>query len=242
MSKDRINILGAPVDRITVSDVLHLFERFLREDAHRLIFTVDASSIYMSTYRDDVRDVFNRADLITPDGAGVVWAARHKGVPIPERVSGVDLVKHLFALSARTGGRLYLLGAAPGVAEKAAERLTKQFPGSIVVGTHDGYFTKEQEPRLVAQIAAAKPDVLLVAMGVPRQELFILDHRDQIGAKINMGVGGSFDVYSGVAKRAPVWVQRIHCEWLFRLLQDPKKFRRILMLPKFWLAVRRERQ
>jgi N-acetylglucosaminyldiphosphoundecaprenol N-acetyl-beta-D-mannosaminyltransferase len=182
------------------------------------------------------------AVLVTPDGFGLLWAGKRLRQPFPERVSGVDLVEQLTRLSHEKGYRLYLLGAAPGVAERAAQNLLARYPNAQIVGVQHGYFTPADEPAIVAQVAAAQPDVLLVGMGMPRQEKWAWRHRDQLGAPVMIGVGGSFDVYGGVVKRAPQWLQRIGCEWLWRLIQDPRKIKKVRNLPRFAYRVLRERR
>jgi N-acetylglucosaminyldiphosphoundecaprenol N-acetyl-beta-D-mannosaminyltransferase len=183
------------------------------------------------------------AALVTPDGFGLLWAGRRLGQPFPERVSGVDLVERLTHLSHAKGYRLYLLGAAPGVAERAAQNLLACYPNAQIVGVQHGYFTSADEPAIVAQVAAAQPDVLLVGMGMPRQEKWAWRHRQQLGVPVMIGVGGSFDVYGGVVKRAPKWLQRIGGEWLWRLIQDPRKIKKVRNLPRFaWRVLRERRQ
>jgi N-acetylglucosaminyldiphosphoundecaprenol N-acetyl-beta-D-mannosaminyltransferase len=149
----------------------------------------------------------------------------------------------LTRLSHTKGYRLYLLGAAPGVAERAAQNLLACYPNAQIVGVQHGYFTSADEPAIVAQVAAAQPDVLLVGMGMPRQEKWAWRHRQQLGVPVMIGVGGSFDVYGGVVKRAPKWLQRIGGEWLWRLIQDPRKIKKVRNLPRFaWRVLRERRQ
>ena len=143
-------------------------------------------------------------------------------------------------MSAKEGFKIFCIGAAPGIAQLAADMLKAKYPGSVVVGTQHGFFSKEEEPAIVDAIAASGADILLVAMGIPRQEEFVLRNMDRLPAKVAMGVGGSFDVFSGRVKRAPVWWRRFRLEWLWRLIQDPSKFRRVSMLPKFVQEVRRQ--
>jgi N-acetylglucosaminyldiphosphoundecaprenol N-acetyl-beta-D-mannosaminyltransferase len=144
-------------------------------------------------------------------------------------------------LSAEHGYRLFFLGAAPGVAEEAAVNLRTKFPGAQIVGTRDGYFAPDQEPEVLAQIQAAAPDVLLVAFGIPKQEKWITQHRAALGVPVSVGIGGSFDVYSGRVKRAPVWMQNASLEWLYRLWSNPKKIGKVMTLPKFALLALRQR-
>lgn len=241
MTSDRVTILGMPVDRTSRAAVRAAFAEFLKGDVPRFVITADAAGMAQATEDPDHRALFDVADLITPDSVGVLWAAKRKGLPIGGRVSGVDLVEDLSAELAKIGGSLYLLGAAPGVAAAAAERLVARHPGLKIAGVRDGFFRPEDEPALVAEIAATKPDGLLVAMGIPRQEKFIARHRDTIRAKVSMGVGGSFDVISGTVKRAPVPVQKLHLEWVWRTLANPKKIAKAKWLPVFVFRVLKER-
>ncbi len=236
----KVKILGIDVDRISMADTVDLLESYLKGDVMHLVLTADASAVFMAANNPDVRSVFESADLVTADGAGVVWAANHLGAPVPERVSGVDLVERLFELSARGGYRIYCLGAADGVALNASQTLQTRFPGANVVGTHHGFYAADTELQIVEEIAATKPDILLVAMGIPRQEQFVIRNRERLNVKVAMGVGGSFDVFSGKVRRAPTFMRRLHVEWLWRLMQDPSKARRIAMLPKFMRDVRKQ--
>ena len=181
------------------------------------------------------------------DGAGVLWAAKVLDLPLRERVPGVDLTQAICEMAAREGYGVYFLGAAPGVAEKAAAVLRGRFPGLRVVGTHDGYFPPEEEERLVEEIRAARPDVLFVALGMPKQEQWIRKHQERLGVPVLMGVGGSFDVISGNLPRAPQWMQNFGLEWLYRVYLEPQRLPRLLALPRFvgvvaWDQVRRKGQ
>ena len=169
---------------------------------------------------------------MTADGAGVVRALKAAGRPVPERCSGCDLIVDIAREAAGRGWSLFFLGAAPGVAEAAVENLKRQFPDLKVAGVRDGYFTDDDE--VVSQVRQASPDVLLVAMGMPKQEKWFWKHRDRLGAKVAMGVGGSFDVLSGAVRRAPEFYQKHGLEWLYRFACAPRKSsRKMLMLPVF---------
>jgi N-acetylglucosaminyldiphosphoundecaprenol N-acetyl-beta-D-mannosaminyltransferase len=233
----RVEILGLPVDRVTMSDTLERIETFIRSDRCHLIITADASGLVQAQTDPDFRELFDVADLITPDSVGVLWASRKFGTPLPERVSGVDIVDRVCRLSADRGYKIYFLGAAPGVAELAAEKMRLKYPGCNIVGARHGYFPSESDTVVAQEIAETKPDVLFVAMGIPRQEKFIRSTADIIGAKVAMGVGGSFDVFSGKVKRAPKLFQRLRIEWLWRLAQNPKKIGKVMNLPRFVVLV-----
>jgi N-acetylglucosaminyldiphosphoundecaprenol N-acetyl-beta-D-mannosaminyltransferase len=160
-------------------------------------------------------------------------------------VSGVDLSERLVALSAHKGWRVYFLGAAPGVAAQAAEKMREKYPGAQIVGTRDGYFKPDDEASVIAEVVAAKPDILLVALGIPRQEKFIRRHKAALGVPVLIGVGGTLDVFSGTVKRAPVWMQKASLEWFYRLTSDPRQFKKRLekqrLLPRFVLMTLRAR-
>lgn len=177
------------------------------------------------------------ADLRFPDGIGAVWAARRQGAYTMQRVPGIELGDRVLAGAAAEGLSLFLLGAAPGVAEEAAARLAEIHPGLQVVGWHHGYFSIEEEAGVVAAIRASGARILLVAMGAPRQEIFLQRHRRELGAAVGLGLGGSFDVWSGRVRRAPAVTRRLGLEWLYRLVSDPRRVRRQLVLPRFALRV-----
>lgn len=223
-----------------MKQTLDLFQDYIASREPHLVVTADSSGMVAAQSDGAFRQILECADLVTPDSTGILWAARRKGKPIPERVSGVDLSEALCALSADKGYRVFFLGSAPGVAEMAAERLRLRHPGCNIVGTRHGYFPAESDELVAKEIAETRPDVLLVALGIPRQEKFIWATREIIRAPIAMGVGGSLDVFSGKAKRAPRLVQRLSLEWLWRTLLNPRKWRKALALPKFvWLVLRK---
>jgi len=236
---EQATILGVPVHRVRMEQALRTIEQLIATRTPHLVITADANAILIALDDPEFRQLMAEAALVTPDGAGLLWAGRYSGQPFPERVSGVDLVWHLTRLSHERGYRLFFLGAAPGVAERARENLLRQFPQAQIVGTHHGYFSAEQEPEVIAQIRAARPDVLLIAMGMPRQEKWAHRHRHALNTPVMIGVGGSFDVYAGVVKRAPRWLQQSGLEWLWRLIQDPRKIKKVRNLPRFvWRVMR----
>ncbi len=239
---DTVSILGLPVHRVSTEDALcFLGDAVARRDVPRHVVTADASMAVTARHDPDLRAIIAGADLVTPDGAGILWASRLLGCPLTSKVSGVDLVAHAGRLSAERGWRLFFLGAAPGVAAEAAARLRERFPGAQIVGTHDGYFAPDQEPEVLAQIRDARPDVLFVAFGIPRQEKWIARHKAVLGVPVSLGVGGSFDVHSGRVRRAPIWMQERGLEWLHRLAANPKKIGKVMTLPKFVLLALRQR-
>jgi N-acetylglucosaminyldiphosphoundecaprenol N-acetyl-beta-D-mannosaminyltransferase len=238
---DSVRILGLRIDRVSMGSALALIDQFIADRTPRHLVTADASMVVLAQGDPELAEIVDQADLVTSDGAGIIWAARTLRLPITDKVSGVDLVAQVSRLSAEKGYRLYFLGAGPGVAEEAARNLAERYPGALIVGTRDGYFKPDEEDDIVGQIRELKPDVLFVAMGIPKQEKWIRRHMGELGVPISVGIGGSFDVYSGRVRRAPVWFQRNGLEWLFRLCSNPRKISKVMTLPKFAVMTLRQR-
>ncbi len=237
--KGIVNLLGVPVAAVTMEEALDILEGFISERRTHLVVTSDASSIVRAQEDEEFRRIVQNADLVTPDGIGVVWGARLLGLPVYQRVPGVELMAKLCERAAQKGWKVFLLGAKPGVAEKAAKNLQARYQGLKIVGTHHGYFTPEEEPQVIAKIKEAQPDILFVAFGIPKQEKWIARHIDELQVPICIGVGGSFDVYAGVVKRAPDWVQRLCLEWLYRTIKEPRRLPRLKAIPKLlWLVIK----
>ncbi len=228
----RVRLFGLPIDALTMDQALEQARQFIRSGQPHYIVTCDASALVRAQEDEDFRRIVNQASLVTADGAGVVLAARLLGLPIDVRVAGCDMVQGLCQVAAEEDQPVYFLGAEPGVAEEAAENLRQRVPGLKVAGCQHGYFKPEEEEQVVRQIAAAKPAVLFVALGQPRQEKFIARHLQEIGACVAIGIGGSLDVISGRKKRAPVWMQRMGLEWLYRVAREPWRLPRLAALPK----------
>ncbi len=238
---DSVEILGLRVDCPAPADMPAMLARCIADRTPRHVVTADASMVVLARRDPALMQIVRHADLVTPDGAGILWASRLFRTPIPHKISGVDLVADICRLSAQHGWRVFFLGAAPGVAALAADNLRARFPGAQIVGTRDGYFSPADEPQVVAEIQAARPDVLLVAFGIPKQEKWITAHKAALQVPVSIGIGGSFDVYSGRVKRAPVWMQRASLEWLYRLASNPKKIGKVMTLPQFALLALRRR-
>lgn len=236
----QVRILGVRVDGVTMAELLAALGRLLDEPHLRQICTVNPEFIVLAQSDPAFRRVLEEAAYNIPDGVGVLWAARRQGAPLPERVPGSELVYHLAQLCAERGKRLFLLGAAPGVAERAAAVLQQRYPGLQIAGTWAGSPAAAENDAIVARINAARADVLYVAYGAPRQDLWIARNRDAlVTVRAALGVGGSLDFITGVTPRAPRWVQRLWLEWLYRALRQPSRWRRLLRLPRFvWLVLR----
>jgi N-acetylglucosaminyldiphosphoundecaprenol N-acetyl-beta-D-mannosaminyltransferase len=237
-----VTLLGVKIHRVDMASTLDLIREFVASGKPHIIVTADAAGVVRAQTDAEFRELVNNADLVTPDGAGVLWGARKLGTPLIERVSGVEIAREMCRIAAEDGFSIYFLGAAPGVAELAAANLAKQYPGLQIAGTHDGYFDPSHDAEIAAMVKASGAKALLVAMGIPRQEEFIRDNMEQLGVCVAMGVGGSFDVFSGKVKRAPDWWQRHGLEWLYRLAMDPRnKIAKVWSLRKFVSLVLRAR-
>jgi N-acetylglucosaminyldiphosphoundecaprenol N-acetyl-beta-D-mannosaminyltransferase len=194
---------------------------------------VNPEFVVVAHHDPEFRALLNRADLALPDGIGLVWAGRWLGQPLRERVTGSDFVPRFAALAARQGYRPFFLGAAPGVAERAAAKLVQQHPGFRVAGCHAGSPDPAEEDEIVSRVRATRPDVLFVAYGAPAQDYWIARNLARLEVPVAMGVGGTFDFIAGVVPRAPVWMQRLGLEWLFRLVRQPWRWRRQMALVEF---------
>jgi len=237
---DEYDLLGVRIHRVTMQEAMARVAEFIRADSPHIIVTSDAAGIIRAQDDPEMRNIMNEADLVTADGAGVVLAARLLNLGIDTRVAGCDMVNEICRVAAEMGRSVYLLGAAPGVAEKAAEKLQEQIPGLQIGGIHDGYFTPEEEPAIIAEIRASRPAALFVGLGAPRQEKWIVEHMQQLGVPVAIGIGGSFDVISGLKARAPMWMQRCGMEWLYRSLKEPSRIPRLCALPRILFLTFRE--
>ena len=235
--RNRIAVLNVMIDVVTMKEAVRIVEEFIEVQKPHLVVTPNAEVVMMANEDECLAQIINNADLVVPDGAGVVWAARYNNDVMPERVAGYDLVQNLLAVAATRKYRIYMLGGAPGIVDKARLVAIERYPGVQIVGTRHGFFTKRDEPEIVSNIKACRPDILLVALGVPRQEKWLAEYGKQIAAPVAIGVGGTFDVMSGTVRRAPLWMQNANLEWLYRLISEPKRAIRMLALPRFVMRV-----
>lgn len=231
------SILGVRVDDVTYTEALDQVERAIADGGVYQIATVNVEFIMEARRNPAFWRVLAEASLCVPDGIGVLWASRRQGRPLRQRVAGVDLVERIAARAAQQGWRVFFLGAAPGVAERAATVLSERYPGLKVAGCYAGSPQPQEEDEIVGWVRAARPDVLFVAYGAPRQDLWIARNQARIGVPVAAGVGGSFDFIAGLAIRAPGWMQRVGLEWLHRLLREPWRWRRQMAIPHFMLLV-----
>lgn len=222
-------ILGIPIDKVTMSDALERIDGFIstgrRTGKWHQIATVNADFIVKSLHDPILRRILQRVDMATADGMPLVWGARRLGAPLKGRVTGVDMVPAIAERAAQKGYSLYLLGAAPGVAQQAADMLVKRYPALEIAGVSSPSkaAVRRGDPAIIEACRAANPDILLVAFGNPKQEKWIDTHAEALGVPVMMGVGGAFDFITGTTTRAPEWMQSCGLEWLHRLLHEPNR-------------------
>ena len=237
----RLMILGVPVDAITYASWLQRTDRWIRAGGGaRHVCTVNPEFIMIAQNDPIFFAILQRAAICLPDGVGLLWAGRHLGAPLPQRVTGSDGLPYIARHAAERGWKLFFLGAAPGVAEKAAVILRERYPGLQVAGTHGGSPAEDEEDHIVDLVNRSGADILFVAYGAPAQDKWIARNLPRLQVSMAMGVGGSLDFIAGVIPRAPDWMRQRGLEWLYRLLRQPWRWRRMLRLPRFVLALRRQ--
>ena len=234
----RIDVCGVGIDNVTMDEAVAWAMELLRGSETAYAVTPNAEIVWEAMHDPALRDLINEAALVLPDGAGVVLGARILGTPLKEKVAGIDFAGRLMAAMAQSGHKLYLLGSKPGVAEEAARRCVEKYPGLQICGTADGYF--QDEGPVVEAINASGADAVFVCLGAPKQERFMKAHQQELHARFLIGLGGSLDGFAGNVKRAPKWMIRCNLEWLYRLVKEPRRLGRMMRLPKFILAVRKE--
>ena len=235
----RTEIMGVGFDDLTLDEAAKAAAGMIDAGGFHYVVTPNPELVDRARREEPFRQALNGADLVLPDGIGVVYAAKLLGRPLKGRCPGIDFAGKLMEHMAKTGLRLYLLGAKPGVAEAAAARLEAKYPGLTICGTHDGYF-KEDAP-VVEAIRAAEADVVFVCLGAPKQEYWMVKNGPATGARLMAGLGGSLDVFAGVVERAPESWQRLGLEWLYRLTREPKRIGRMARLPLFLVSAVGER-
>lgn len=236
----RLAILGVPIDNVTMSDTLARLAQFMASPGLKQVATVNPEFIMTAQRDPHFRQVLQDAALCLPDGIGVIYAARGMGRPLSGRVAGSELVYRLAEQAATAGWRLFLLGAAPGVADEAGQTLQRLYPGLKIAGAWAGSPAEVDNAAQVATINASEADLLYVAYGAPQQDIWINRNRESLTTvRVAMGVGGALDFITGRAVRAPNWVQAVGLEWLDRLRREPWRWRRMATLPQFGLRVAR---
>lgn len=223
-------LFGVPINALTMDDVLATASVAINSRNRLLIGVVNAAKLVNMRRDAELHSAVFSCDLILADGASVVWASRLLGRPLPERVAGIDLMHRLLERSSECGYRVYCLGATETVLEQAVARLASDYPGAVFAGRHHGYFGRDEEAEIVADIQASCPDILFVAMSPPKKEQFLARWCAVLHVPVCHGVGGAFDVLAGKVKRAPPRWQRLGLEWLYRIVQEPRRlWRRYLV-------------
>ncbi len=235
----KTDILGVSFDALTFSEAAERIDALLLAHAGGSIVTANPEIVLRCREDGAYRDAVNGADLVLADGVGDLYAAKILNTPLPERVTGADIVPELLHRLASRGGSVFLYGARPGTAERAGERLREQYPCLRIAGTENGYITDESA--LFETLGRDDPDLLLLGLGAPRQELWMARHRAELPA-VMVGVGGLIDVFAGDIPRAPEAWQKLGLEWLYRLLREPKRITRMIKLPKILLLAEKERK
>ncbi len=237
-NKEKTKILDVNFDTYTMEEAVEKALSLLESDNHHMVVTPNPEMVMLAREDKGFCDVLNKATLCIPDGIGVVYASKLNKVKITERVGGCDFTQNIFKKA--KDKTVYILGAGENVAEMAKENINKTYDGVKVIGVHNGFFNDEEEKKIVEEIKTLKPDILLVGLGMGKQEKWIYNHKD-LPVKLAIGVGGTIDVLAGHVKRAPEIFIKLNLEWLYRALKQPKRIMRTLKLPLFVLVVIKEK-
>ena len=235
-----VSVLGLPIQNVTMDEAMKDVTAFLDQRESKIVVTPNAEILQLFSKDSAVKEALLKADYVIPDGIGVIIAAKRLGTPLKEKVAGVDLGTKLLKVCAETGKKVFFLGGKPGVAEQAKEKLLAQYPTIQIVGTRDGYFKAEDEAQIVEEINASQADMLFVCLGAPKQEMFMANHKQDLKIGVMLGLGGTLDIIAGNLKRAPRWMITCRMEWLYRLIKEPRRFKRMISLPFFLLSVKKK--
>lgn len=221
--RDRAEVVGCDIDRLDMDQTVRRCAEIIGSGGPAQHVAVNVAKVVALRENQRLREIVERCELVSVDGQPLVWASRLLRDPLPERVTGIDLMFRLLELAQERGYRVYVLGAREEVLATAIERLGELYPSLIVAGSHHGYFADEESMEICSLVREAAPHILLVAMTSPRKEYWLADHAADLGVPFSMGVGGSIDIVAGVTKRAPAWMQRLGLEWFYRLVQEPRR-------------------
>lgn len=244
-----LQVLGVPVHKVNMNEALNKAIDFIEGDKKSVIYTPNSEIVMMAKENAELLKVIKKSDMTIPDGIGLVLASKIMKNPLSERVTGIDLMENILKYCNQNKKSIYILGGKPGVSEMALENISIKYPNINALGAYHGYFKgqhigkegHDEEVKVINIINGLNPDVLFVAFGAPRQEIWIDRFKGKINAKLFIGVGGSVDVYAGTVKRAPVFYQKTGLEWLYRLIKEPWRYKRMLSLPKFIIEVLKKR-
>ena len=237
----RTDVLGVAFDDLTLPGAAGYGAQLLACEGFHYAVTPNPEIVMTAQKDAEYAAILNGADLVLPDGIGVIKAASLLGTPLKERVPGIDFACALLERESGRGLRLYLLGAKPGIAEQAGDALTEKYPGLVICGTHDGYFQESESDAIAAEIRRSGAELVFVCLGAPKQEKWIAAHGEATGARLLIGLGGVLDVFAGVTERAPEKWQKLGLEWFYRLCKEPKRIGRMAKLPLFLVQAARVR-
>jgi len=235
-------ILTLKINNITMQELIEKLIDIIQNSSDKKLIYTPNSEIVVRAYDDKAfSELLNRADYLVPDGAGLLLAARLIGEPLQERVAGFDLMRNLLKQAAGQDISFYFLGGKPGIIDSAVTNIKSELPELNMAGFHHGYLDQDLEESVIVDINEKQPDILLVGMGVPRQEKFFNKYFDELKIKVGLTVGGSFDVWAGEVDRAPLLMQKLYLEWFYRLLQEPTRWKRMMAIPRFIYLVLKEK-
>ena len=235
-SATRIDVLGVGFDDFSIGQAVGLASDLMKSGGKAYVVTPNPEIVWACRQNSDLRAAVEGARIVLADGIGIILGARILGRPLQNgRVPGIDFAAALFRKMAESGGSVFLFGSKPGVADEAGENLAGEYPGLIIAGTADGYFSSDSP--VIEKINSANPDLLLVCLGAPKQEYWMAENAGKLNVPLSIGLGGSLDIFSGRARRAPAFYQKLGLEWLYRLIREPRRLKRMLKLPLFVLAV-----
>lgn len=238
----RVDILGVGFDNVTMQEAVARGCGLLADEGTHYVVTPNPEIVETCRADADAMAAVNAASLVLPDGIGVIYGSKMLKTPLRERVPGIEFGAAMLAHCAKTGRRVFLLGAKPGIAERAAENLCAKYEGLVIAGTHDGYFTEAQSEEVAREIRASGADMVLVCLGAPKQEKWMARYGQETGARLLLGLGGSLDVFAGTVQRAPEFYCRHNLEWFYRLIKNPSRIGRMMKLPLFLVHAAGERR
>lgn len=238
---EKISVLGVKFDNVNMAEAVDRCKNFIKGDKGNLVVTPNPEIVMRAKDDEEFKKIINEAALVIPDGIGIIKAGNILETPLKERVAGYDLICNLLEEGKDGSISFYFWGSKPGYADEAKQKMEEKYPNIKILGSHTGYFKDEEEASIIEEIRNLKPDVLLVGTGAPKQEKIINKYKNEGFFKIGIGCGGSIDVLAGRVKRAPKIFIKLHLEWFYRLLKEPKRWRRMLVLPKFIKEVKKSK-
>ncbi|MFQ6083219.1 MAG: WecB/TagA/CpsF family glycosyltransferase [Candidatus Aminicenantia bacterium] len=225
--KERISLFGVNIDNVTMEETIAEIERLIKLNKNSIIFTPNVHRVVFAKKDEHIKEIYDKADLLLPDGIPLIWASKLLGKPLKERVTGSDLLPLFCQIASKKGYRLFFLGAEPGIAKKAKNTLINKNPGLQIIGTYSPPYGFENDDieikKIIKLIKEKRPDVLFIGLGFPKEEKFLWRHKEKLQVPVSIGIGATFDFIVGKLKRAPKWMQRIGMEWFFRLCQEPRR-------------------